>query len=514
MKNNIDIFVNFLSRTYPLLLILELMLFPAFENLYGSFVLCLGWAISKRIVFRYENILHYPLSTMMVSGFILFYFYMPLPATLIEFKPISYNMISPYQTFTHLIICLFIILTAFHLYRRISKKNHLRWFWNICGVFKPMSKKEFFFLFSFSFIIYFFSIMFIGRWTTESASTQHLFVSFMGLFKDLPVLLLFPQFLILKNYKYSIKYSLFVILYGLLLFIVGIATNVRTAAIVFIAEVLIVFFYLYFSNMVKINLSYKILSFLIIGVWFFTGPFQNLSTAMISVRAEREDVTGTELLSQTIERYNDKQTLHEYNKIWGRNDITSSIGDWDEYYLDNTLLSRFCSLKIFDMTISVANKIGYGNTLMKEEYEKQMIALLPNIICSLIGMTETERENVREHSETDFMYNLASPNREYGSFRIGSFPGLGLAIFGYYYPFIFLVILLFLFYLYDSIVFVNASKGNVVSVIALISLFQVFYMLNCGHNYHTEPRIIIRGFWEMMFVFILTRAITSRIFRI
>lgn len=484
--------------------IAELVFFPTVVHVCICVVNYLMWVLFSAVIGKGSNYLYYPLSTFMITGFILCFIVFPIPATLLEFKPVSYNLHNPLICFLNIYLCFIALILAHCIYKKISRKNIISYYLRKTLFFSPLSKKEFL-IFTIGAISYTaISILVYGRWeddnNLESKPLILSFLSLMGIFVNLPVLLLFPSFH-LVNWKPKAKNRyLLCILYGLFLFVIGIASNVRTMSINYLCLIGALFFFGFLANSIKVTLKKKYVASLLAFLWFFTGPFMDISMAMVAVRGQKMNLSGIELLENTFEVYSNGKEMESLRKA--KTMLVAGTNDWDENYLNNDMLARFCSVKIIDESIYYAGKLGYNNPQMRDDYLHQLVSIWPTKIS---GLSNKERDIYRSYSETDYMYALATKSSlGLGSFKIGSLPGLGLSIFGYWYLLIVILMFIPIYYYFDSTIYRNNNK-LVISPWAALSLFLVFYYTSCGHNYVTETRFLFREFFESIITYLLLR---------
>lgn len=512
---NVYVFRKFIDIILFISIVCELLLYPSISH----FLLCVNsismWIIFSTIMLTKRNFELHPLSSFMILGFALCFIVLPIPSTLLELKPVTYNLRSPFDCFLHIDLCLIAFLIAFKIYEKTLTGNLFRYFLGKMPFFEPFSKVEFIVFAICALAFNIISILFFGRWHDENSQIDDMptvlsIFSSTSIFLYIPALLLFPKYHLLSWLVSSKKAISLCVVFAVCLFILGMATNVRTFSVNFLCLIGVLFFFGYLTDILPITFKGKYIFLICLCIWFFTGPFKNISTAMVSVRGEKMNLTGLELLEKTIDAYGNKKLLMKNRQL--QDEIAFGTQEWNEGYLSNDMLGRFCSVKIFDESIYFAGKAGYENSKMQDDYKRQLIAMLPERICSFLGMSHVEREHYKGYSETDFLVSVANHSGAgLGSFKIGSLSGLGLALFGYWY--IFIVILLFIpiFYLIDSTIEFDENGKFYLSPWAAINLFMIFYFTSCGHNYHTEVRFLMRAFWESIMWYLLLRTIVRKI---
>ena len=222
-----------------------------------------------------------------------------------------------------------------------------------------------------------------------------------------------------------------------------------------------------------------------------------ISSAMVAVRGERAGKNATELLRMTME-------ANTTSQISGKmNNVVRYSANWDEHYLDNDLLNRFCSLKILDESLYHAHRAGIANPKMRDFLYAKVATLLPK--------SYGEAKSDVRGSLTDYLFVLSSSGSEsLGGIRIGTLQGLGLALFGYAYPLVLLPFYIVIFYMLDS--FCIQRKGKVFfSLVYFIGIINYTGLFSDKHFYTYEIRMIIRTFWETSIFYLISINIVKRL---
>lgn len=437
---NLEKLSQFIFRSILCIFCVELILYFSIETLYIISLLIVGVILCRRLILTTENLLYYPVSTLSISFYVLFFIIMPVPATLIECKPVTYNLHDSIVTFTNVLILEIILIITHCLYRIISRKrNFLRNIFYRYNFFTTFTASEIWTLIIISSVIYTYNILSQGLYNEDSVKTTstlpiwlYAINLLLGGYYQVLYIFLFKRYNIIKlPFKLHI---LFIIILSVLLFIVGIATNMRTASIVVFANCffMLIVYLLYFPVNYRKFLKAKFIIPIGGVLLFFSGPFMDISKAMLLNRGSRNGVNGLEMLSKTFETLaDDKSVNFERRDYNNRNRII-----WDEEYLSNDVLNRFCSVKVLDETIFHAQRIGYANVDMQNELWLEILDSFPGIIKSFFNIQFPE--DFRQHTLSDKLYSLSihsySPFAMLGGAKIGTLQGLGLAIFGYWYP--------------------------------------------------------------------------------
>ena len=502
-----------IMKGYLVLSVIELIFFPSLEVVFGLFVSYLGILITRQTLCYTYKLLYHTVSTSALMFFCLFFDVLPLPATLMELKPITYNMRNPYSTFFYLIFLQVILLIIHSIYVKLTKKNNIvRNYLYRFGFFKSLSSQEVWFLIIGSVIWYAYIMLTRGLYTEESLNVNSRFGAiewiislFFSSYYQCVFIFYFRKFNNIKG-DYKINHLLIITL-ALAIFVIGIGTNMRTAAITVFANAAfsMVLYFLFFTEKRKAFFQVKyILPFSILFL-FFAGPFQSISESMVSVRDNRSGKNAIEIIEMTM---NNTGAKEDDTSDLIKKEYSSIV--WDERYLSSDLFNRFCSLKILDETLFHANRLNSSERQkMRLSLYEKIIDQLPGVIKRKIGMRVTYDE--RQYSLSDLLYYLSVDGRTYlGGVKIGSLQGLGLALFGYWFPLVLIPLYLIVFYLMDSILLFKNGR-IILPLFFFAGMMDYLALFSDRHFYLFEIRFIFRGFWETVIVYLITIIIVKRL---
>lgn len=498
----------FLFKFLIICSIIEISIYPSWETMLYIAISISGCIICKRFIFTSYNLLNYTASTLAISFYVFFFLIMPMPGALLEFKPVTYNLHSPIYTFTQILFLEIILIITHILYKNITgHKNFIRSTIVKYNFFTRLTSSEIWSLIIVSSIIYAYNILTHGLYNEDSRNTTAslpiglyiINLLFAG-FHQMVFLFFFKKFNIIKQ-PYTV-HKTFIFIFAILLFILGIATNMRTASILTFANLTFTFiiYVIYYPFNFNYILKPKIIIPLSFMIFFFGGPFMDISKAMVTIRGERNGVSGMEMIERTLSSINKKNKLQEKQT---KNYIIS----WDENYLSNSILNRFCSLKILDETLYHAERVGYANEQMQRELQMQIMDNLPGLIKDKIDY----KKKYERGSLTDKLYSLSinSP-RDLGGIKIGSLQGLGLAIFGYYYPLIIIPTFIIIFFCLDATILYRKNRIYF-SLWFFTNILLCCYYFSDRHYYLYEFRFIMRTYIESIIFYIIVIYIIKRI---
>jgi hypothetical protein len=311
-----------------------------------------------------------------------------------------------------------------------------------------------------------------------------------------PLCLLFPTLLRI-NVSTGIKRMVWC--YMAFISLLNFATNSRMAVLTPIATVVLLFL----LHVLKSNINVKALISPAKMLWFFIlfvfglGFLTDISLAMLANRNIREDVKWSTLVSETVETYQDERVMRilRSESMKEKNSIKSYVEGWDETYLDNFMLNRYGNMRITDATLYYADKMGWMNKKMQDDFFNQLLKLLPTPLLTMLDIP-IDKEKL-EYSRGDFLA-LAF----LGGYRVTSHVGDGLATFGYWYFPIQFVLFFFVFKLLNCFVFYSKS-GVIYSALGLMNIFVFLGFFRNAGGCLGEAVFCIRGFWQLGFIYFL-----------
>lgn len=490
-----------------LAVILELIFFFSFEDLIMSLMSVLTMVILNATFVRREIFIKYPLSSLTVLFYAICFIILPYYATLIEFKPISYNLRTPLWTFFNVIILLIILLLSHSIYRGVfSRKNSLREIIYRYKGFDSLSTKQYYFLVFASFLYYVVTIVVFGRYDEDGGNADvpglvYIIGLIFGGYLPCIALLIYPRFGLITP---PIKKTKLLIIMTVVCSAVGVMTNMRTAVLLvptaILGCLLLNIIYLNFNIDKKTKKVFVIAGLLTLII---TPVFLRISTIMLIMRGDRYGLSGRETMDVVLDLATNEDAIKSF-LLENRNDEEDkNESDYSEKYLNNDALARFCSLKIYDETLFHAEKIGYSQAGIRKDISDYFFSIFPEALVVPAVLSHEERvEAAKCMSLTDRLCYI-STGKGLGGARIGSFQGIGLAAFGWLYVPIMFVICIIIFFLFDSLVYIKDGK-IIFSYYSIICLPTILLFFQPHHVYTFELKYIIRTFWEQLLFYLLT----------
>jgi hypothetical protein len=497
----LDIVRRYLTIALLVFIFLELIFHPSKENLFGCLAEFYGWLLISQTVLKMEYMQKYMIPFIALFSYGVCFFVLPIPATLIEGKPLCFRFNVPYLTFFNLMLNATTIVAAFHVCRIIYCEGWLTNLWRSLGYFTPPSGKAVWALGLMGFFALLWNVSIQG---TEEMKAENLgaigqFLNVLRLFAYVPVVFLFPQYWgSNKSYAGSKKV---VIVYLVILSIVAIASTKRTILVnmVFVWVVMSVLAILYENKNLFTNRN---IALLLVGLYLITGPVADLAIAMIVSRSSIYNSSSSSTFSNVIKLYGDKEQLHILYQL-GTFSNSDNSGDnfnqWSEYYIDNIFLDRFCNLRTQDITLDYAKNLGYGSQRMKEYASNFIVFQIPTPILNYFGY----QGNKFDHNYTpgDLLSSDALGLKyQYKGFRVAGDSAVGLAWMGYSYYLFAFILYIILFYFLSSIV--SFKHGVLLVPIPVITglTFYTTYFNNATGIFRTISFLVRTG-WQNILIY-------------
>lgn len=480
-------------------------LYPSIGSLLGCLMTAICWGLFARIGLNTVLIRKHIFSWLIFLSMSM-YRILPLFATLLEGKPIDNGFQMPIGTFVGETFLYMLSCFAFYMsIRPQNKQSSLVSFWNKFGFYDEYSSSSIWIIGLIGFTVKIYLLLnrvFMGDAFGKAMEA-------IEYFQYAPLILLFPS-LYKRNSCELFKGSVTVYIYLALLMLLSLSTNQRYNLLAPIGTIGCLFLLSYIKekyegNKVYINRKMVVVS--IIGVIFIVPFVSDISVAMLANRSQRDDLSKVELLKSTWETYTDENKMNMLRKVKLNNmeiEVDYDEG-WTEAYLDNFAFNRYCNIRITDITMYYAEKIGYCNERMLNDLGEQILSLLPTPVLSFFNH---KIDKVGKASRGDMLYKEATGSQYYYGLRVTSHLGDGLATFGYFY----FIIQFFLFYLEFRLVdtFIRINNNSIsYSICGLISIFSYMSLFRNSSGCFNEISYILRGYWQSIIIFLIMMKLFS-----
>lgn len=504
-------FIFFIAFAY------QCLFFWSMPNFTAMLHVAFGWLIICLLFLKENTLKRFPLSSFLIIGFTATQFYFPLIFTSIELKPLIYNLDLPDDVFLHSTLSLLTLTIAHYSYQLLPIYRYRGPDAIFCrlGLFSPPAELQ---LWLMGFIglaanvyVYFFSLTTATEVTGNTSDKT--IMAFLP-FAYSPFFI--PFYALYGGRKVNLKKTVpFLFVFTLLLFLLSIARNSRGAFMLGFTAV----GFSYFLGMLLGFFKTPVIAMksMVIGgfvFWLITGPLADLGTAMVLVRAQRDDISRSELIELTLEAYNDKAALD-----LRRLEDNTEVRVWDERYLDNIFTARFANIKFNDSSLLLAKKVGENNEAMFRYSMDYTWGILPDPLLRLLN-PKVDKNKIYSLSFGDYLYSISGAGSEaYGGFRTGHFAGTGMAAFGWWYLAILGTGMIPVFLIFDKLCLLGIRerfKGHperriIFSTCGLLSISSIFQFLPT-ESVMGIPTYLIRGYIQLLVLYLVifhcTRAIS------
>ena len=492
---------------------IEALIYPNPENIYGCFSFIIAWFFLTHIVISPQEINKCFLPFIALFGIGIYFFFLPLPMTLIEGKPLSFRFQCPYATFNYQLLNLAMLTLAYRLCLKLYKPtNLLTALWTKIGYFSSPSDKQ---IWAMGIIGIISQILLLSIMGTDDAKAEnlgligHLF-GVTKVFACFPVLLLFKH-LYTGKIMPSIKKGP-IIIYLIILAALGLATGKRTAMFSSFVTIGMCYIIPIFSENKKV-FTRKYFFISIVGIYLITGPIADLATAMALGRDNSSQTSSEKTFDNIIKLYQDKEKLNTMYKsfLLTSDNGGDNLSGWSEYYLDNIMLDRFCNLRVCDMTIDYANKLGFNNPTMHEYVANQILFLIPTPILQAIGINIKKFD--LQYTPGDLLSMESLNIGHYHGYRVAGDVGIGLYWLGHLYFIVGFFIYFVLFFFLSSIVKPSVNGYLIFPLPVLADLFRYFLLFNNATGIVGVLSTILRNGWQAIVVYCLTVFFVKKIIK-
>ncbi|WP_157486435.1 hypothetical protein [Maribacter forsetii] len=479
----------------------EMIFFPSTANLFGCIMAMI--ALTVFLLFFNERFIRlYPFVFCIYLSMFMYRF-LPLIATLIENKPITFGFERPYETFFYEIVLFLVSSLAVYLACPINihkPKNNI--------IKEGLYKLKFFeitpaILWSMGFIGLLSMIYNISKGDAQIGDTSGRFIAGLTYLMFAPVCLFFP-FLLKVNYtktKYVFLYTAFIIL-------INLASNKRHLIITPIGTIGILFILQLIFKNIRITQIISPIKIMVVGVFIFLGLnlLNTVSTAMLYTRQTllyteelRDNADKMETFAFTMETLQNEQLMqrlkdNKNENIHGNSTITYAQG-WTEQYVDNFLLARYANMRITDETIYYAHKRGFSNVAMQESLINSILYLLPSPILNFFGIRLDKTE--MDYSRGDFLHGTG-----YGNYVVTSHVGDGLATFGHWYFIVQLAVYFLMFKTINCFSYYT-SQGILYAPFAVMDVFGFLGRFRNAQGIFGDLGFLIRGFLQGVITYLI-----------
>lgn len=510
LDENLNTIKRILRTIIIVCTIFEVLFFTSIANIVGCVVTLASLWLFNNYIFKSEVMQECPFSFIAFLQLFLFMF-LALPCTLLDGNEMSHDLYNPISTYLWQLLYFSISTLAFLAARRYSRRHRgIQNALGRIGFFNTPSMQQLWVLAAIGWIpkMLILNSQFSGEAVYQSgAGTLNMF----SVFIYAPIVALFMP--LLGGYEISKATKKIVYGYAIFLSIMMIATNSRSQMVAVWFVVIFGFMIKYFykqgtsSLMKPSRLFAYLVAFLVV-----TGPVSDMAFAMLLARSDRSQLSFTGLLSRTWEIYSDREYMDKMKAIadMEANDQLVNSFDWNESYVSNIFLQRVTNYRVVDATIYHAQKAGFANAAMWDDFCNHVEYVFPEPLIRFFD--STFRKDQYAYSAMDKLYSVSRGEGLVPGYKVGGDVGLGLAIFGYlYFPLTFIVYFV-LFYIFNNMVRIRNGNKVFPLLIMMMVYDYVFRRFDVAQGITKHVSYIIYGSYMSIIILQLVINFIHRIF--
>lgn len=499
---------------------LQCILFCTITNVLAVACVLLAWLVVSSIFLRSGLLYVFPLSIFLILGFTATQFCFPMVFTLLEGKPLIYNLLLPEQVFFHSLAALLALLAGHAVYRHLAQSGRYRTSSGLAkaGFFSPPSDLQLW-LMGFLGVLATAYVLFVSQETGMKISGSAVSKAFQSImpFSYAPYFIPLGQ-LYGNDKDKSKKLVPQLLLFTIVLLLLSMGRNSRGSFMLGFTSLGLAYGIGLLMGIFKTQIfSIKTVLIGVACVLLVTGPLADLGTAMVIVRGQRNGISTTELMEHTFQAFGDKAAIaarRAADKL--------EENDWDERYLDNVFTARFANLKFNDISLVQASKISPQDPAMLNYSIDYVLGGMPTPILNALQVN-IDKEAVYSVSIGDYLFLKAGGGTEaLGGFRTGHFAGTGMAAFGWWYLLWLFVGIMPVYYLFDRFFIAqyrrSGANGPVprFSLCGLLVITTIFQFLP-AESVVVTATFLLRGWVQLVLLYFLlyhfTRLISAALSR-
>lgn len=509
---------------WSVVVVLQSLLWLSTANVAAAWTAIAGGVLGVHVMGRAARLRAYPVSTSILLGYVTSYFLLPPVATLLEWKPLTYNLTHPVLGFWHALVCLLVLLGTHKLYRkstlamrtRLLIVNHI---YRPLGFFRTPGNLQLVIMGGIGLCAMMYQVFLVGQADGNGSNGGALnrFMQAMYPLAYLPYCMLVRPLIGARVWvPIDKRWKLMLVGYTVILAGVSIASNSRGLLLIGIVSLCLLAVYGAVTRTLPMHIfRMRRLVPALIVMLLLQGPVSDLATSMVITRSQRNDVSAGQLLSATIETMQNKDAIHERRIA---DSTTDNNQTWDEHYLDNLFLARLANMKFADAGLDLALRLDSTSQsdLRKLEWQR-VLSIFPAPVIDALGLP-VDKNLVTTSSVGDLMlFTVTGDHDALGGFRTGSIFGSGYALFGWLYTGVLAILVFPIFVLADALttrrIIPSAVAGPprwapVFSPLAVTRYYTwVFYLTSAATGVESLSglaQFILRGWIEGVVVYAFT----------
>lgn len=292
----------------------------------------------------------------------------------------------------------------------------------------------------------------------------------------------------------------FLFVYVCLIAMLALAANARGMMLSGLMTISIFFMLRAMRSMQRVTAlhvgKFALLGLLVVGL---SIPLSDLMVAMSIARGSRATATPMKMVEDTF------YYVTQPDKLKAARDsgkTASRFESYDETYFDNPLLGRLMETKFHD------NAMYFGTRLSERDQDRLwditgdfLWTILPD--PALKGLKIKVDKEAMRFTMGDYLSYMGGAG-DLGGYKTGSGFGHGLAMFGIYFPLVYLFICPILFMAVDVLSYRSAQGGVLVSALGMLGIWRMFQYGITTESLQGFFSYLIRGVPQNILMYLLT----------
>ncbi len=457
-----------------------------------------------------DYLVRYPISTVVMIGYVGCYFLLPPVATIVSGVPLTNNLDHPVLVMVNAVACLLALLAAHTIYRRSSLLSYLRLvitkkLYKPLHFFEAPSNVQLLLMGLIGLAATAYEILALGAFRQAHLGIKDRLIQGFYPAAYLPLVAVVRETVGGKRERDN-KWYWIILSYIVLMVYVLLGSNSRFALLGIFASIGLVYLYGIAAGIYKADAALlRRTGLAVAAALILSGPITDLAMTMVVVRNERGAESPLALVASTLRAYENKNTVSRYKSL------ASGLGTvYDEYYTGNLFFDRLCNLKYADNSITLAKSLSKpAKTAFETEQLDRVLSELPAPFIHIIGIDVNKASAISKSAGDFLLYEATGMHGVLGTFYTGSLFGSGYALFGWWYPLFFAIIAFFVFALSDALTISRLSKRGyripVLSPIVVVSFFTWCFLFTSAASGNDSlagvAGYLVRGWLQVAFVY-------------
>ena len=198
-------------------------------------------------------------------------------------------------------------------------------------------------------------------------------------------------------------------------------------------------------------------------------PVSDLATAMVLARQSRSYASGAQMVEQTLYYFQQPQQISAQRE---RDAFTGIQTRYDETYFANPLAARLIETKFHDNALHFASRLSAKDEEKMQDTTVDFLwSTFPEPLLKVLEIN-VDKKNL-QFSMGDYLGHLSGAG-DLGGFKTGSGFAQGFAIFGYFFPLMYLLACPFVFLAHDLLSYRSARGKVMVSALGMLGIWKLF----------------------------------------